>query len=125
MGRNSIFTNLFSHWLLYIHIYCIYSLHSVCTIQNMCMLLLHYSLLPTLRTILYHTAPDWQAFKLLKFVVNTASDMFSKLWNEFTAHDHKSTVSKNIFYISLKEYLLNRLDENFICTQSLCLYCHL
>jgi hypothetical protein len=50
---------------------------------------------------------------------------FPKIWNEFPDVVIKSEANKLIFNFKLKEYFIEKLNANFVCTRLLCPHCHL
>jgi hypothetical protein len=48
-----------------------------------------------------------------------------KMWNEFPDVVLKSEANKLIFNSKLKEYFIDKLNANFVCTLLLCPHCHL
>jgi hypothetical protein len=48
-----------------------------------------------------------------------------KIWNEFPDIVIKCEANKLIFNSKLKEYFLDKLNANFVCSRLLCPHCHL
>ena len=51
--------------------------------------------------------------------------LFPKMWENFKEENIKILRDKNQFNTKLKEFLLNKLNDNYVCNRLLCPHCHL
>jgi hypothetical protein len=64
-------------------------------------------------------------FARLSFTERFPLTSFPKAWNNFPNLEIKTIRSKTDFNSKLKEYFINKLDSNYICSRLLCPHCHL
>ena len=51
--------------------------------------------------------------------------LFPKMWENFKEENIKILRDKNQFNTKLKEFLLNKLNDNYVCNRLLSPHCHL